>query len=443
MGDARNHEPKEDSSAQTLLLGVNRTHEEVEEEWSNTHLDETLQRLESFLCVLGFHQSSVLSIGLSWTVFFVIGVLLPVVVLELSNCEGCDKYQIKDFELDIVALQACLAAVSLLCLSHNLRKYGIRKFLFVDRFSGQMVRFRDQYVQKITGSLRLLVSWILPCFLLKTAREVIRMLYVQHESWWLSVAILLALIVSWTYVSMISLTACTLFHLVCNLQVIHFDDYGKLLESESDVLVFMEEHIRLRHHLSKISHRFRIYLLLEFLVVTASQFVTLFQTTGYSGIITFINGGDFAVSSLVQVVGIILCLHAATKISHRAQGIASLASKWHAMSTCSSTDTSQLRTSTSTGNLEAYNRLNSLHINYSESDLESLDYVVMPTSAQLASYMSSYHKRQAFVMYLQNNPGGITIFGWTVDRALINTIFFIELSLITFVLGKTIVFSSQ
>ena len=153
MGDARNHEPKEDSSAQTLLLGVNRTHEEVEEEWSNTHLDETLQRLESFLCVLGFHQSSVLSIGLSWTVFFVIGVLLPVVVLELSNCEGCDKYQIKDFELDIVALQACLAAVSLLCLSHNLRKYGIRKFLFDDRFSGQMVRFRDEYVQKITVSI--------------------------------------------------------------------------------------------------------------------------------------------------------------------------------------------------------------------------------------------------------------------------------------------------
>lgn len=43
------------------------------------------------------------------------------------------------------------------------------------------------------------------------------------------------------------------------------------------------------------------------------------------------------------------------------------------------------------------------------------------------------------VMYLQSNPGGITIFGWTVDRGLINTIFFIELSLVTFVLGKTII----
>lgn len=76
----------------------------------------------------------------------------------------------------------------------------------------------------------------------------------------------------------------------------HFDDYAKLLAMESDVVVLIEEHMRLRYHLSKISHRFRIYLLLEFLVVTASQIVSLFQTTGYGGKITFINGGDFAVS---------------------------------------------------------------------------------------------------------------------------------------------------
>lgn len=147
------------------------------------------------------------------------------------------------------------------------------------------------------GSIRLLVLWSLPCFILKTVREVIRILYVHHESRWLSAAICLALIVSWTYLSTISLSASILFHLVCNLQVMQFEDYAKLMERESDVLVLIEEHMRLRYHLSKISHRFRIYLLLEFLVVTASLFVTLFQTTGYSGIITFINGGDFAVSS--------------------------------------------------------------------------------------------------------------------------------------------------
>lgn len=153
----------------------------------------------------------------------------------------------------------------------------------------------------LQGSLRLLVIWSMPCFALKTAREIIRLFYVHHESWWTSIAIFLSLIVSWTYLSTISLSASTLFHLVCNLQVIHFDDYAKLLEREPNILVFMEEHIRLRYHLSKISHRFRIYLVLIFLVVTVSQFVTLVQTTGYNEMLTFTNGGDFVVSLVLFI----------------------------------------------------------------------------------------------------------------------------------------------
>lgn len=46
--------------------------------------------------------------------------------------------------------------------------------------------------------------------------------------------------------------------------------------------------------------------------------------------------------------------------------------------------------------MEAAHALNSLVLSYSESDLESMDYVAMPTHTQLASYMSSYHRRQAF-----------------------------------------------
>ena len=103
-------------------------------------------------------------------------------------------------------------------------------------------------------------------------------------------------------------------------------------------------------------------------------------------------------STIVQVVGIILCLHAATKISHRAQAITSLASRWHALVTCG--DSSQHRVSNHVGNTEPENFLNYIDINYSESDLESLDYVAIPTNSQLASYMSSYHKREAFGMKL-------------------------------------------
>lgn len=406
----------------------------------DTDLDKTLQKLELFLTLLGFNQSSVLSFVLSWIFFLVLGILVPMVMLEVSNCQNP---QIKSFEFDILVSQALLAAASLLCLSHNLRKYGIRKFLFVDRYSGHIERFSNQYHKKISDSVRLLLLWVLPCFLLKTAREIIRILYVQHESWWQSAAISLAFVSSWTYITAIFLSACVLFHLVCSLQIIHFDDYVKFLEREPDCFVLIQEHVRLRYYLSKISHRFRIYLLLLFLIVIVSHFMTLFQTTGYTGLITYINGGDFAVSSIVQVVGVILCLNAAAKISHRAQGIGSIASRWHALATCTSGEASQMRNSTSMSCLEAANRSNSFYMNFSESDLESVDFVTEPTNTQLASYMSSYQKRQALVMYLQNNPGGITIFGWTVDRGLINTIFFIELTVVTFILGKTIVFTGQ
>lgn len=106
----------------------------------------------------------------------------------------------------------------------------------------------------------------------------------------------------------------------------------------------------------------------------------------------------FQVSSIVQVVGIIICLHAATKISHRALGVASIASRWHALETCSSPNASQTRVSSSVGNLEAANPPNLMQINHSENDLESLDYSAMPSNMQLAAYLFSYHKRQAFGM---------------------------------------------
>nr|GEX69869.1 ribonuclease H-like domain-containing protein [Tanacetum cinerariifolium] len=56
---------------------------------------------------------------------------------------------VKGFELVVVSSHACLAAVALRCLSHNLRKYGVRKFLFVDQYHGHVQRFSKDYVLKI------------------------------------------------------------------------------------------------------------------------------------------------------------------------------------------------------------------------------------------------------------------------------------------------------
>lgn len=118
----------------------------------DTHLAKALQRLELFLTLLGFNQSSVPRLVLSWGFFSVLALALPLLILQLSDCPACEAAQIKSFEIGIVISQACLAAAALLCLSHNLRKYGVRKFLFVDRYAGHEERFSHQYIHKISVS---------------------------------------------------------------------------------------------------------------------------------------------------------------------------------------------------------------------------------------------------------------------------------------------------
>lgn len=135
-------------SAQTpLIIGSHQ-----QEELNDTILDHSLHRLETFLRIFGFCQYSFLSITLSWVSFLLLGVALPFLVIQLSHCSDCEKYQVKSFELEILVSQSLVAAISLFCISRNLRKYGLRKFLFVDRLHGHMSQFREEYLQKINVS---------------------------------------------------------------------------------------------------------------------------------------------------------------------------------------------------------------------------------------------------------------------------------------------------
>ncbi|URD89277.1 hypothetical protein MUK42_26594 [Musa troglodytarum] len=263
------------------------------------NLDVALNRLERFLAVLGFPESpSRARLAASCAAFLLLGIAVPSAAICLSRCSQSrgDEYEVQQFELCVLVSEASLAAVSLVAVSRNLLKYGVRRFLFVDQHHGQVDRLQQEYV--------------------------------------------------------------------CQIQV----------------------------------------------------------------------------SSVVQVIAVVLCLNAASKISHRAQGVASLASRWHAYVACCPADP-QMQSTNSSWNLEAIPASSSL-MDYSESNSESLENMALHNNAQLSSFVTSYHKRQALVMYLQSNPGGITIFGWTVDRALLNTLFSFELTLVLFVLGETIVFPS-
>lgn len=119
---------------------------------SNPTIDEfelALKKLESFLKIIGFCQYTPLSTAISWIMFFIIGVIAPVLLIVYAFCSDCWKYQIRRFELEILISQAIVAAISLLCVSHNLRKYGVRKLLFVDHFDNYADLYRKLYIHKI------------------------------------------------------------------------------------------------------------------------------------------------------------------------------------------------------------------------------------------------------------------------------------------------------
>ncbi|GFP87988.1 hypothetical protein PHJA_000942500 [Phtheirospermum japonicum] len=364
---------------------------------SDSELDLSLTTLENFLGLLGFCHYTFLRATLSWVAFLFFAVALPLFAVELLRCAECDKFEIETFELNILVSHAIVAAVSLLCVSRNLRKYGIRKALFVNRRHGHMAQFRKQYIHKIRVFYCLLISWFGICFVLKASREVARFMYLHHGPWWLPFILFFARLFSWSYSTLVFLSGCALFHLVGNLQIIHFENYGEFLERDLDVSVYIEEHMNLAYETSKISHRFRIFLLLEFLIITASQIMALLQATENQGIINFINGGDFAVLSIVQLVGIVLCLNAAAKISHRAQSLGSISSRWHALVTCNSNDVFGSGILDNSGNAEVCPHAGSLSVNCSESDLESsTDYMPLPANVHVTSSTSSYNRRQAF-----------------------------------------------
>lgn len=418
----------------------NSTHDAPKSE--QTEQDPALARLETVLVWLGLNQSTVLKKFLAWLVFMGLGAAVPAVALWATKCTNCHKVEVMKFEVMIQISDTLLGAVSMLCIAYNMRKYGLRRLLFLDQIHHPLVRFRLDFQSQLMESFRL-VKWIIfPCLVVKIIREVWRTVFVHQGAWWESVLILMAIIISWLYLTAIFLFSCVLFNLVCSVQIVHVEDYARLLEGTSDVSLFLKEHMQLRYQLYKISHRFRVFLLLAFLVVTGSQFMTLFETTYYRGTINFINAGDFVVSSVVQLVGVILCLRAAAKTTHRAQGIASVASQWHAWATCNSSDAIESKDEVNgDGSAEDVIPIYSLFAAEYESDMES-EALNLPDQSQFASHVASYHKRQALVMYFQFNHTGISIFGWQVDRALMTTLLFVELSLITWVLGKTIVLSS-
>uniref|UniRef100_A0ACD6ACR8 Uncharacterized protein n=1 Tax=Avena sativa TaxID=4498 RepID=A0ACD6ACR8_AVESA len=410
--------------------------------------DDELQWFRSCLRWVCMDHSAPGGAALSWLLF----VLLAVVVPAIAHFLLAFRPSRRPFDAVVQLSLSAASGASFLCLSSSFRRIGLRRLLYLDKLQTKSDRVRVNYTARLAFSFRLLASLVAPCFAAEAA----------YKAWWyatsadrvpffandvLSDVLAYSLeMASWMYRSAIYLLTCVLFRLICHLQGLRLEDFaGSLLveveEGRMGVERVLKEHLDIRKQLKVISHRFRRFIVAALLIATASQFASVLLTTRRDSIDDVLHTGELALCSVVLMSGLTIILSSAAKITHQAQALTGQTTKWHACCTIEPVPDNELDPGSN------QNSMTEEYAAETESDCESSeetgdeDMLENTRFMQPHSHVISFQKRQALVTYLENNKAGITVFGFTLDRSYLHTIFMLEWTLFLWLLGKTIGFS--
>lgn len=376
--------------------------------------------------------------------FVLFTIVVPAISHFILACDTCDGTHKRPYDGVVQLSLSSVAALSFICLSGFVKKFGLRRFLFFDKLCDESETVRSRYMEQLNRSLKILSIFVLPCFLVESA----------YKIWWYAsgasqipflgnvylsdtIACIMELC-SWLYRTTVIFLVCVLFRLVCHLQILRLLDFAQVFQTESDVESVLAEHLRIRRHLRIISHRYRAFILWFLIIVTGSQFASLLMTTKPRAVVNIYIAGELALCSMTLVTGLLILLRSATKITHKAQAVTCLAAKWHVCATLDSFDAND-------GETPRFPNAagQAFPICHGESDCDDAgdEEDDLDNSKLIPAYAYStisFQKRQALVNYFENNRAGITVYGFTLDRSTIHTIFGIQLSLVLWLLGKTV-----
>lgn len=405
-----------------------------------------LQSFRTWLTWLCVDQSNCYSSALSWLMFVSLVVVVPCVSHFLLACADCDISHTRPYDGVVQLSLSSVATLSFVCLARFVSKYGLRSFLFFDKLCDESETIRKCYIDQLNRSLKILFFFVLPCFTAEAAYKIwwyasggsripfLGNVYVSN-----SVACIMELC-SWLYRTVVFFLVCVLFRLICYLQILRLQDFTLVFQAESDVESVLREHLRIRRYLRIISHRYRAFILWALVFVTVSLLASLLKTTKTGAELSIYKAGELALCSVSLLAGLMILLRSAARITHKAQSVTSLAAKWHVCATVESFESAE----NDNPNTEIESaRVFPISIDGSSDDEDVDDGEDQLNNSEVilayAYSAISFQKRQALVSYFENNRAGITVYGFMLDRGSLNTIFGVELTLVLWLLGKTIV----
>ncbi|KAJ8754985.1 hypothetical protein K2173_015497 [Erythroxylum novogranatense] len=409
---------------------------------SVSHAYDELHSFRKYLQLMCVDQSNVWTACLSWSIFLLFTFVVPAISHFVLACSSCDSKHKRPYDAVVQLSLSSVATLSFICLTKFVRKYGLRRFLFFDKLCDESETVRKGYTDRLNSSLKIVSCFVGPCFIAECG----------YKIWWYAsgasqipflgnvvlsdaVACIMELC-SWLYRTTVIFLVCVLFRLICHLQILRLQDFAQVFQVDSDVESILSEHLRIRRHLRIISHRYRAFVLLALILVTGSQFASLLITTKSGAIVDIYRAGELALCSITLLAGIMVMLRSATKITHKAQAITSLAAKWHICATLDTFESTEGETPT-TGIGQVFPTVGTDGDSSDAGDEEDeLDNTKLIPAYAYSTI--SFQKRQALVTYFENNRAGITVYGFTLDRTSLHTIFSVELALVLWLLGKTV-----
>ncbi|KNA06907.1 hypothetical protein SOVF_176730 isoform B [Spinacia oleracea] len=403
-----------------------------------------LQSYRIYLRWMCVDQSDWFSTFISWSVFLLFTFIVPAFSYFYLTCPSCDAKHQQPYDAVVQLSLSSIATLSFLCLSHFVRKFGVRRFLFFDKLVNESDSVRHHYTTQLTRSLNILCIFTLPCFVAECTYKV----------WWyasgaskipfLGNAVLSDIVacslelISWIYRTLVFFLVCILFRLICYLQILRLKDFASVFEVDSDVTSILVEHLRIRRHLRIISHRYRAFILCSLILITLTQLTFLLLTTKPNAEVSIFRTGELALCSMTLLAGLMIILRSATKITHKAQAITALSAKWHVCATIDSFVTSETELPgthniSHAGGFDPNLNSDSDDAGSEEDDVDSTKF--LPAYAYSTI---SFQKRHALVTYFERNKAGIQLYGFMLDRTWLKLIFGVQLSLALFLLRQTI-----
>ncbi|KAK9110304.1 hypothetical protein Sjap_018364 [Stephania japonica] len=328
--------------------------------------------------------------------------------------------------------ESALAAIAFFTLSGFFQQYGLRQLLFLDSLGDDSVCVHRGYTRELDKAFKHLTYILLPSFFVDFAHKILFFSTVTVTIPCIGYRIpsnsilFIAVLASWVYRTWVFLLVCVLFRLTCELQLLRFEGFKKLFEGcRSDPAVIFREHMRIRKQLSVTSHRYRFFIIMSLVTITVSQLGALIMVFTSKSEKNFFNSGDL-VCAAVELSGFFLCLLGVARITHRAQGVVAVATRWHMLVTSASSNPG-FDTNTVKDLMPV-----SVHDVNSTQEGTNATTITQHVSVTVTDpeYASSFQTRQALVTYLQHNNGGITLFGFALDRGLLHTLFAFEFSLV-------------